>query len=59
MIITVSMKDEADFKWKQCLIIRSDVKMTCGKNAHNSLMLLLVRMKKPIESPERSGLTRA
>ncbi|KAF1074039.1 peptidyl-tRNA hydrolase Pth2 [Methanogenium sp. MK-MG] len=25
------MKDESDFKWKQCLIIRSDVKMTCGK----------------------------
>jgi len=25
------MKDEADFKWKQCLIIRSDVKMSCGK----------------------------
>jgi PTH2 family peptidyl-tRNA hydrolase len=25
------MKDESDFKWKQCLIIRGDVKMTCGK----------------------------
>ena len=31
MISTVSMKDESDFKWKQCLIIRSDVKMSCGK----------------------------
>jgi len=25
------MTEEPDFKWKQCLIIRSDVKMSCGK----------------------------
>ncbi|EJG07861.1 protein of unknown function UPF0099 [Methanofollis liminatans DSM 4140] len=25
------MSGEPDFKWKQCLVIRSDVKMSCGK----------------------------
>ncbi len=30
-ISTLSMKDDTDFMWKQCLIIRSDVKMSCGK----------------------------
>jgi len=25
------MSGEPEFKWKQCLVIRSDVKMSCGK----------------------------
>lgn len=25
------MSAEPEFKWKQCLVIRSDIKMTCGK----------------------------
>jgi len=25
------MPEEREFKWKQCLIVRADIKMTCGK----------------------------
>jgi len=25
------MAKEPEFKWKQCLIIRADIKMSCGK----------------------------
>lgn len=25
------MPEEREFKWKQCLIVRTDIKMTCGK----------------------------
>ncbi|QYZ78580.1 peptidyl-tRNA hydrolase [Methanofollis formosanus] len=36
------MSREPEFKWKQCLIIRTDVKMSCGKKcaqvAHAAVM---------------------
>ena len=26
------MSEEPEFRWKQCLIVRSDIKMSCGKS---------------------------
>ncbi len=28
---TTEMPDAPDFTWKQCLIVRSDIRMSCGK----------------------------
>lgn len=28
----LTMSEEPEFRWKQCLIVRSDIKMSCGKS---------------------------
>jgi peptidyl-tRNA hydrolase, PTH2 family len=38
----MTMSAEPEFRWKQCLVIRSDIKMSCGKTcaqaAHASIL---------------------